>query len=281
MYTPLAALHVVTILGLPTLAVAAFVRGAVALGWVAGAGSIVIAPVLFAVLLAVVAGLLSVPHRGSVRDGRMTRDTSSADYRGRRLYGLCWTCVYYAPGVVHVCLALPPVKTLLFRLFGYRGSMDFTVYPDTWIRDLALLDLGAGCYVSNRATLGTNIVARGGRIHVSGIRIGERALVGHFAKIGPGAVIGDGAEVGASSGVGMRASIGEGARIADEVTVDHGATIEEGARIGTRSYIGRGARVLAGVSVPPGSVIPAGVVVDAATFETPVLRPRRATALSA
>ena len=32
----------------------------------------------------------------------------------------------------------------VFRIFGYRGSMDFTIYPDTWIRDLPLLDFGEG-----------------------------------------------------------------------------------------------------------------------------------------
>jgi hypothetical protein len=49
-----------------------------------------------------------------------------------------------------------------FRLFGYRGSMKFTVYPDTWIRDLPLLMFGEGAYVSNRATLRTNIVLSNG-----------------------------------------------------------------------------------------------------------------------
>jgi acetyltransferase-like isoleucine patch superfamily enzyme len=281
MYTSLAALHVTAILGLPTLVVAATVRAAGAFGWIARGGAIALAPVLFAALLALVAGLLSRPHRAAVRDGRMARDTSNPDYRGRRLYGLCWTCVYYFPGVYHVCLALPPLKAMLFRLFGYRGSMEFTAYPDTWIRDIALLDLGAGCYVSNRATLGTNIVARGGRIHVGGIKIGARALVGHFAKVGPGAVIGDGAEVGASSGVGMRATIGEGARIADEVTIDHTATVEAGARVGTRSYVGRGARVLAGVTVPPGTIVPAGTVFDGAAAGEARPRPMPALAMSA
>jgi hypothetical protein len=47
---------------------------------------------------------------------------------------------------------------LAFRLLGHRGSLDFKVDPDTWIRDLPLRDLGPGAYVSNRATLGTNMV---------------------------------------------------------------------------------------------------------------------------
>jgi hypothetical protein len=69
------------------------------------------------------------------------------------MYGLCWTSLYYCKPVYHFCLCVPWLKALVFRLFGYRGDLNFTVYPDTWIRDLPLLDFGKGAYISNRATL--------------------------------------------------------------------------------------------------------------------------------
>jgi hypothetical protein len=40
--------------------------------------------------------------------------------------------------------------------------MTFTVYPDSWIRDLPLLPFGQGEYVANPSTIGTNIVLNKG-----------------------------------------------------------------------------------------------------------------------
>ena len=71
---------------------------------------------------------------------------------------MCWTSLYYCAPAYYLCLSLRPLKALAFRLLGHRGSLDFKVDPDTWIRDLPLRDLGPGAYVSNRATLGTNMV---------------------------------------------------------------------------------------------------------------------------
>jgi len=281
MYPLLAALHVLAIYGVPAATVGMLIRDAEPYGWAAQGVAWIAAPALFAFLVALCAGLTSRPYRHAVRSGRMVRDTSNSDYRARRLYGLAWTCIYYCPGVYHACLAVPPVKRMLFRLFGYKGSMNFTAYPDTWLRDLAVLDFGEGCYISNRATIGTNIVSRGGRIHVDGIRIGARALVGHFAMIAPGAVIGDDAEIGAGSGIGLRTRVGERARIADNVTIDHCATIGAGARIGTRAYIGRRATVLAGVTVPPAAVVPADAFVDENYFARTAPAPMLVHALSA
>ena len=81
--------------------------------------------------------------------GSFPRDLRAPLYRGRRLYGLCWTAVYYFTPVYWLFLTVPLLRRALFRLFGYRGQMDFTVYPDTWIRDLPLLEFGRGAYVGS------------------------------------------------------------------------------------------------------------------------------------
>lgn len=51
-------------------------------------------------------------------------------------------------------------------------------------------------YLSNRATIGTNMCNIDGTILVAPIRIGRGAMVGHLAMIGPGATLGKKAEIG-------------------------------------------------------------------------------------
>ena len=69
-----------------------------------------------------------------------------------------------------------PADALALRLFGYKGSLDVTIYPDAWLRDLPLLDLSPGAYVANRATMGTNMVRPDGTILVDRITVGAGAV---------------------------------------------------------------------------------------------------------
>ncbi len=213
-------------------------------------------PLAYAVLFVAVAGLISLPFQRAIVPGRFPRSWSHPVYRGRRLYGLCWTSVYYCKPVYFLVLSFPALKWLTFRLFGYRGSMGFTVYPDTWIRDLPLLDLGEGAYVSNRATLGTNMVLSNGMILVDRIRLGRRALVGHLAMLGPGVVMGDESEVGVGAGIGVRVELGPRSLVNTTCTVNHHARVGAGAVVGNQSYLGTRVRVDDGVELPPGSVVP-------------------------
>lgn len=119
----------------------------------------------------VVASVLSLPHQFAVTPGKVRRDVNNPMYFHPRLYGLCWTSVFYNKPVYYVCLTVPFLKWIVFYLFGYRGSMNFTIYPDTWVRDLPILKFEDGVYVSNRATLGTNIVLTNGFLLVGGITL--------------------------------------------------------------------------------------------------------------
>lgn len=196
-------------------------------------------------------------YRGAIVPGKLARDLGSKQYRARRLYGLCWTSVFYARPIYHLFLCVPLLKRPLFRWFGLRSSLEFTAYPDTWIRDLPLLDLGKGAYVSNRATLGTNLVLTSGEILVDRVTIGEGALVGHLCMVAPGSSLGPGAELGVGAAIGIRTSVGARAKIGPQVTLEHGVRIGEGAVIGIRSFVGSGSKIGPGVVVPPASVIPA------------------------
>lgn len=204
-----------------------------------------------------VAGVMSRPFAGSVQAGKFTRDLTSSLYRGRRLYGLCWTAIYYNPPVLHLFLAVPALKHVMLRLFAYRGALDVTIYPDTWIRDLPLLDLGAGAYLANKATLGTNLVLANGTILVGGVKVGTGAVIGHGSGIAPGARIGDGAEVGFSAAVGIKSRIGARSKLGGMSTVEHGVIVGRDVVIGVGCTVGSGVRIADGLIIPAGTVVPA------------------------
>ncbi|MCC7138726.1 MAG: hypothetical protein IT460_09920 [Planctomycetes bacterium] len=224
--------------------------------WWADAAWWLASPLLYVTLYVLVAGLLSRPFQKAIVPGRFPRDLGNPLYRARRLYGLCWTAVYYFTPLYFVCLSLPPLKRLLFRLFGYRGTMKFTVYPDTWIRDLPLLEFGEGAYVSNRATIGTNVARADGTLQVDRIRIGPRALVGHLSMVAFGTVLEEGAEVGVGCAVGSRCTLKKGAELAPCCAMGHLAELGEGASVSFMSWVGAGSVVGPGVRMPPLTQIP-------------------------
>lgn len=217
-------------------------------------------PMFFALAFPLLAGVLSQFGQKGITKGKFPRKALHPVYLLRRVYGVCWTQVYYFKPVYSIVLAVPALKFLVFRLFGYKASCDFTVYPDTWIRDLPILNVGAGAYLSNRATIGTNICLPNGTILVDTVSIGEKALIGHLAVLAPGSHVGSRAEVGISCIVGLRAKIFEGARLRPRAGINHGAIVGENADIGADSYVGMLAEIGPGIKLPAGSNIPSGTI---------------------
>jgi carbonic anhydrase/acetyltransferase-like protein (isoleucine patch superfamily) len=220
---------------------------------------LVVMPILYSILYLLIAALLSLPHQRAIVAGRFPRDVGHPIYFHRRLYGLCWTSVYYFVPIYHVALSLPLLKTLLFRLFGYRGDMGFTTYPDTWIRDLPLLRLGKGAYLSNKSTIGTNIALADGSILVEPVTIEDGALVGHLAMLAPGVEIRRDAEVGVGVCIGLKSIIGEGVKINPGCSIEHGVKIGAHAKVGSVTYIA------SAVTVAPDIIVPGGVTIPART----------------
>lgn len=255
-FGPWALLHLTLIFGLPSVAVAGAGRAAALLGVFGWGLAALLAPLLFTFTLVLVAGLLSRAHQHAVRPGRFPRDVGDPTYRARRLYGLCWTSVYYFTPLYFLALTLPGFKRLTFRLFGYRGQMDFTVYPDTWIRDLPLLDLGPGAYVSNKATLGTNVALRSGVLLVDHVSVGAGALVGHLAMVSTGTVLEEGSEVGVGCAVGSKVVLRRQAAVSACCAVGHLAELGAGCDVGHMSSVGIAARIGPGVRLAPVSLVP-------------------------
>ncbi|EYD75391.1 hypothetical protein Rumeso_03038 [Rubellimicrobium mesophilum DSM 19309] len=217
---------------------------------------LVAGPLAYAALFAAVAGGLSRFHVPAIVKGHFPRSIDHPVYGHRRLYGLCWTSLYYFKPVYFLVLSIPALKTMTFRLFGYRGSMDFTVYPDTWIRDLPILDFGPGVYLANRATLGTNMPLSDGTILVSPITLGAGSVLGHLAELGPGVTIAEGSEIGTRSAIGVACRIGRGVSIAPDVSLEHSVRVGDGARIRACARVGLNSVVGPGDIVEFGEVVP-------------------------
>jgi UDP-3-O-[3-hydroxymyristoyl] glucosamine N-acyltransferase len=218
------------------------------------------APAIYALTYLAVAGGLSRMTVRSVTPGRYPRDLGHRIYGPRRLYALGWTAIYYCGPLYHAILAIPALKRLTFRLFGYRGSLDFQTYPDTWLRDLPLLSIGKGAYLSNKATVSPNMCLKNGKIIVLPVSIGAGTMIGHLTMIAPGVDIGADSEVGVGAALGINVSVGAHTLLDHEVIVDHEAAIGDRCVVGTRSYIGRKAVIRSGIRIPPASVVPARAV---------------------
>jgi len=216
-----------------------------------------LSPALYATGYVLIAGMLSRLTLRSVTPGRYPRDVGHRVYGPRRLYALCWTAIYYCGPLFHAVLAIPSLKRVTLRLFGYRGSVDFQTYPDTWLRDLPLLSIGKGAYLSNKATISPNMCLKNGKIIVLPVSIGAGTMIGHLTMIAPGVDIGADSEVGVGAALGINACVGSHTLIDHEVILDHEAAIGDRCVIGTRSYVGRKAVIRSGLRVPPASVIPA------------------------
>ena len=213
-------------------------------------------PLLYTIGFSTIAGCLSLSHQKAILPGKFPRNVGHAVYFHRRLYGLCWTSLFYFKPLYFLVLSIEPLRKYTFRLFGYRGNLDFSIYPDTWIRDLPLLSFGVGAYLSNKATIGTNIVLPNGRILVGPIVVEEGAVVGHAAMLAPGCHIGKRAEVGVGTGLGLNVRVEEQAKIGPLCGIDNCASIGFGSKIGGTTMLGPYVRIGDGISIPRASAIP-------------------------
>lgn len=219
------------------------------------------APAIFCLAYLILAGLFSLPFQKAIVSGKFPRKLSNPVYGRRRVYGLCWNIVFYSGPIYVAVLSIPLLRKYFFKLFGYRGDPDFTVQPDTWIRDLPILELSKGVYVANKATIGTNICLLNGFVLVDKVKIGKNSMIGHLAMVAPGALIGSRAEIGVGAAIGIRARIQDGTRVGGCSAINHGADIGKNCEIGTMSYIGVRTVVGDGIRVPAGANLPAGAMI--------------------
>lgn len=220
------------------------------------------APVIFALTFVLMASVFARVGRAGMIAGKFPRSPNHPIYALRRIFGTAWTQVFYFKPLYAVCLAIPTLKGALFKLFGYRGQTDFVLYPDAWIRDLPLLDMGKGAYLANRCTIGSNICLTDGSILVGPCQFGEKALVGHLVIFGLGGKLGRESELGIAVSLGIRITIGDFVSVAPKASIYHGAEIGNNVKIGACALVGMKAKIADGVDLKVAAIIPNGAVVS-------------------
>ena len=221
-----------------------------------------LSPFIYISTYLLTAGFFCIPFRPGIVAGKFPRNLSHPVYGARRGFGVCWSSVYYFTPVYFAALSIGPLKRALFRMFGYKGSMNFTIYADSWIRDLPLLTFGEGAYISNKATLGTNLCLKSGDILVGPISIARKGLVGHLAIVGLGSTLAEEAEVGIGVAFGLKCYLGKHSKIAPSSAVNHGTHIGDNCSIGAASYIGVKCVIKDNVNLHAGANIPAGAIIS-------------------
>ncbi len=222
---------------------------------------ILLVPLEYAFLFGAIAGLLSMPFQKGIVKGVFPRKTGHPVYAMRKLYGTCWTAVYYFKPIYNIILSIPLLKRIVFRLFGYKGSLKIAIYPDAWIRDLTLLNFEDGAYVSNRATIGTNICLIDGNIIVGKVTLKKNAVVGHLSMLAPDVEIGENSEIGVGCEIGLHTIIGNNSSVDPGCLVGHRVKIGNDTKIGLRSYVGTGAKLGNNLLIPSYACIPDGAKV--------------------
>lgn len=210
--------------------------------------------------------------------GRFPRQLDHVVYGRRRLYGTMWTAIYYFKPLYWFLLSTRTTKTMLLRGFGYKGSIDMVTYPDTWIRDLPLLEVADGAYLANKSTIGTNMCLSDGTILVDRVKIGKSTVIGHLCMLAPGVEIGEHSETGSGSALGMGVKLGNKVKVGPHALVNHGAKIANEVVIGTSSHIGIKVIINAeGLVVPSFAFIPDFAVINNETDLKLIMQQRTAS----
>lgn len=223
-----------------------------------GYGLLALVPIVFLVTFVLTGIFWAQLTKVGIVEGKFPRSANHPIYALRRIYGTAWTQIYYFKPLYSACLAIPLLKFLLFRGFGYRGSLDTTIYPDTWIRDLPLLNFKKSTYIANRSVVGTNLCLNDGSVLVGTCTANEGAMVGHLGIFGLGCILGAKSEVGVGAALGIRVRLGQSAQVQPRATVYHGCIIEDNSIVGAGAMVGAKCRLGAGLSIPSGMSVPPG-----------------------
>jgi UDP-3-O-[3-hydroxymyristoyl] glucosamine N-acyltransferase len=216
---------------------------------------------LYFIFYASFAIILSKLTKNKSISGKFPRDLGHNIYGPRRLYSFCWTSIYYFTPLYHLILSWPLFKKVVLRGFGYNGSIDITLYPDTWLRDINLLNIESDVYLSNRSTIGTNMCLKDGSIIVFPITLKKGVMIGHLAMIGPGVIVENNVEISVGCSIGIKTKIGERSKIGPCCAIHHGVRIGSDVEIGAHVYIGSSVIIGNGLKIPNGAIIPTGAII--------------------
>lgn len=193
----------------------------------------------------------------NIKEGKFIRNRDEKDYNDRIVYTQELRNYIYNPAVLNVVFGDQELKEKFFRTFGYKGQVNFTIYPKCWLRDLPLLDIGNNVYLGDNILLGTNQVTPDQKTLVVGaIKIGDDCIFNQGCTVGGKTTIGRNGVIGFEVGIGFNNKIGDNAKIGERSTIGHGNQIADNVTIGFMSKIGHFCIIEEGVQVEEMTEIP-------------------------
>ncbi|NNF36229.1 MAG: hypothetical protein HKN68_19150 [Saprospiraceae bacterium] len=193
----------------------------------------------------------------NIKVGKFERDTGNPDYNDRIVYTKRLRTFIYNPAVLNVVFGDQELKEKFFRAFGYKGKVNFTIYPKCWLRDLPLLDIGENVYLGDNILLGSNQVSPDQKHLVVGtIKIGDNCIFNQGCTLAGKSTMGNDCIVGFESAIGFGNTIGANTKIGERVTVGHCNRIGSNVTIGYMCKIGRFCIIEDGVEIEEMTDIP-------------------------
>jgi acyl-[acyl carrier protein]--UDP-N-acetylglucosamine O-acyltransferase len=194
----------------------------------------------------------------NIKVGKFKRDKANPDYQDRLVYTQELRQYLYNPAILNCILSDKEMKTLFFRTFGYRGSVEFTIYPNCWLRDLPLLDIGENTYLADGILLGTNQVTPDQEwICTGSIRIGDNCVFDQGCAVGYNSRIGSNSMIGFKVSIGLKNRIGKNVRIGGASNISHGCRIGNNVVLSDFCRIGSFSVIEEGVELPEFTDVPA------------------------
>lgn len=192
-----------------------------------------------------------------IKPGKFKRSPDDPNYVHRSYYTRMLKSFLTDYKLMNAILTDKKLQTRLFRVFGYEGEVDFTLYPQCWIRDLPLLQIGKMSYLGDGIVLGTNKVSIDQKtVKVGRITIGDHTIIDQDCMLGHSTHIGHHTAIGVRSCIGVKTRIGNNCRIAEIVNIGHCCNIGNNVSIGQVSAIGNFTTIADGTKIPAFSRIP-------------------------
>ena len=194
----------------------------------------------------------------NIKVGKFKRDQTNRDYEDRLIYTRALRPFVYNQPVLDCIFSNPKLKFRFFRTFGYKGSVNFTIYPKCWLRDLPLLDIGENVYLADGILLGTNQVTPDQQWICTGtISIGDNCIFDQGCSIGYNSQIGANCIIGFEVAMGLKNRIGKNVRIGGRSNIAHGCVIGNDVAIPDCCRIGSFSIIEAGVELEEYTDVPA------------------------
>jgi acetyltransferase-like isoleucine patch superfamily enzyme len=189
--------------------------------------------------------------------GRFARDPETEIYKGRLHYTEELRKFMYNPALLNIVFSDEQLKSLFFRTFGYKGNLNFRIYPNAWLRDLPLLDIGENAYLADGIVLGSNQVSQDQRyITVGKIKIGANTVFDQNCALGYGTTFGTDCTIGYGTSIGIKNKFGDGCKLGEVVSIGHGSSFGKGVVLDQNVYVGNMCKLDDEVQLASGTNIP-------------------------